>query len=654
MPLDGISAKCLALELNTRLKDARVDKIYQPDRHDILMVLRTQQENLRLILSANPSAPRIHLTTETRENPNEPPMFCMLLRKHLLGARIIQVETPGYERIVILTFQTTNELGDTLYKKLIIEAMGRHSNIIFTNQDDRIHDAIFHVDDAISRLREIMPARTYILPANQAKPGPAEVLAKLEQNQSPLLPEVQERPLEKALLESIQGFSPQLCRDICEAAGLDSRSRFSQLSPTEQQSFQSTLHNRLQQIVAGDFAPTTYYLQSEDKIPVDFHALRLNSLANPRPEASLSAAMDRFYLERNRQNKLVQQKQALLKRLENEIENTSRRLVLHEQELAEGEKREQYREYGELLVAQQFRISEGTEAVEVDNYFDPDLKPIQIPLQPQLNPAQNVQRYFKLYQKARGKYEMNSKLVITDRQDLDWLQSLLSATQSCVDDQDVRAIREELAVTGLSNAERRMKAQAQSQNGQELSAASSNSNARDLLPGKPGARSKRQAKYNQQTKGKASQDKAKAKAAAKNPPPLPPRQFLSSDGLLIQAGRNNLQNDRLTLRTAQKDDLWFHAQKIPGTHVIIRCGKQTVPAKTIEEAAQIAAWFSQGQTGSKVAVDYCPVSHVKKIAGGKPGLVQYDQYQTVLVEPKDPEKSLQHPAEKQFESEDER
>lgn len=650
MPLDGISAKCLAFELNSRLKDARIDRIYQPDRSDILLVLRAGRENLRLVLSANPAAPRIHLTTETRDNPAEPPMFCMLLRKHLLGARVLSVETPGYERIFVLRLANQNELGDTLEKKLIIEVMGRHSNIILTNQDGRIHDAIFHIDQAVSRLREIMPARTYTLPQNQSKPAPDQVLMALRQGLPLIAPESQGKAVDKALLENIQGFSPQLCQAVVQKAGLDLRARYNQLLPAEQDALGWQLQSMLETILAQDYHPTTYYLDACDPIPFDFHALVLPNLAHPRPEVSLSSAMDRFYLERNRQNRLAQQKQSLQKRVETELENAARKLQLHRDELTEGEKRDFYRICGELLASQQHLVQEGLSFVDVQNYYDPELGMLRIDLQPALSPSQNVQRYFKLYQKARGKYETNTRLVQEDLADLEWLGSLKSAVQKASDEADIQAIREEIAATGLSAAERRQKSQvADGEASPNRTHASPGSQLRDFAPGKPGSKARRQAKAKQPSGGKG-----KVKANAKNPAPLPPRAYLSSDGFLIQAGRNNLQNDRLTLRTAQKDDLWFHAQKIPGTHVIIRCGKRTVPERTIEEAAQIAAWFSQAaaslQQGPasnseahKVAVDYCPISQVKKIAGAKPGLVQYDHYQTLLVRPRDPAEFLASP-----------
>jgi predicted ribosome quality control (RQC) complex YloA/Tae2 family protein len=655
MPLDGISAKCLALELDKSLADARVDRIYQPDRFDIIMQLRSGRENVRLILSANPASPRLHLTTESRDNPSDPPMFCMLLRKHLLGARLMSVETPGYERIFIFRFQTMNELGDNLEKKLIVEIMGRHSNIILLNQDNRIHDAILHVDQSISRLREIMPARVYTEPHNQSKLTPEEALAQLKQGLPLLIPD-DKMTLEKALLNHLQGFSPQLCREVIDRAGLDPRFCFNQLSKSEQDQFNLSLRQILDSIINAKFQPSTFYLAEHDNIPYDFHALPLQSLAFPRIEINLSAAMDRYYLERNRQNKIAQQRQLLGKKIDQEIEHTTKRLQLHLIELKEGEKREFYRQCGELLVSQQDKIVEGQNQVEVNNYFDPEMKSIRINLLPQLNPNQNAQRYFKLYQKARGKFETNSRLILEDQMDLDWLQSLSSATNRAQNEQDIQAIHEEIATVGLSsNDRRRIDNQSALSNASEQENRFSNkTQPADMAPGKPGSRVKRLSRLNQQKGNRKGHSKVKSKNKS-NPPPLPPRSYVSSDGMIIQVGRNNIQNDRLTLRTAQKNDLWLHAQKVPGAHVVIRCGNLEVPSQTLEEAAQIAAWFSQATPDStihtysaksgqevnlKVMVDYCPVSHVRKISGGRPGIVQYDVYKTILVQPRNPDSFL--------------
>lgn len=657
MPLDGISAKCLALELSTRLGDARVDRIYQPDRFDILMILRRGSENLRLILSANPSAPRLHLTSESRDNPAEPPMFCMLLRKHLLGARLTSVETPGYERIFILRFQTVNELGDQLEKRLIIEIMGRHSNIILTNHEDRIHDAILHVDQDMSRVREVMPARLYVFPPEQNKLPPQAVVDRLATGaaEAIFLPAALGRPLEKALLESLQGFSPQLCLETCSQAGLDPRLRAGQLDNTQQRHLALALTALLSAVLERRFVPSVFYVQAQDPVPVDFHSLPLTSLAHGRPTGSLSQAMDLFYLERNRQNTLRQKQQGLQKIVGNQLDHARRKLQIHEADCREGENREQYRRFGELIVSQIPAIAEDQTVLQSVDYFDPDLRTIAIPLQAGLTPAQNAQRYFRLYAKARSKFETGTRLIQEDRQEIEWLESVLSALETSGELADIRAIREELAAAGLIGADGQSTRAAYNREGAFRknsrtdpgsagkaaagSRAAGRSHPADLQPGKPGKRSKRGkfAPPGQPAKG------GKTKGS-RQPAPLPPRRYVSSDGLTMLVGRNNLQNDQLTLKTAQKDDLWLHVQKMPGTHVIIRCGKQPVPARTLEEAAAIAAWFSRaagslpasGSVGQKVAVDYCPVSHVRKPPGARPGKVIYERYQTIMARPEDP------------------
>ncbi len=683
MPLDGISAKCLAHELSSRLCDSRVDRIYQPDRFDILFVMRRGHETLRLIVSANPAAPRLHLTTETRDNPAQPPMFCMLLRKYLIGARLLSVEIPGYERIFILRFQTQNELGDTLEKRLIVEIMGRHSNIIFVNQENRIHDAIAHVDESISRVREIMPARPYVLPPSQSKLTPREVLDRLQpapealEGNDPGTPAPLDflnpnLPLAKALLETMQGFSPQLCQEVCYQAGLDPRLRSTQLDKTQVKRLQFALTAILSTIEARSFVPTVFYVQTADAVPVDFHSLPLTSLAHGRPSHTLSEAMDLYYLERNRQNTLQQKKQSLGKIVANELEHARKKLLIHQADRLEGENREQYRRFGELIIGQLNRITDGQARLHTVDYFVDTMPAVDIALQPDLTPAQNAQRYFRLYQKARSKYETGSRLAREDQQEIEWLESVQSELEKAIDLQDIRAVREELASAGLISAEGDIRRPARNRGYRNLGDSSGTDNQgrpdgtgfsggtagpgrsgtgspgnprshpADFLPGKPGKRSKRskQALAGKSARGGAA---GKQKGSAQ-PAALPPRRYQSSDGLTIMAGRNNLQNDQLTLKTAQKDDIWLHVQKMPGTHVIIRCGKQEVPVRTLEEAAAIAAWFSRATSASlpggvmapKVAVDYCPVSHVRKPPGSRPGHVIYERYQTIMARPQDP------------------
>ncbi len=629
MPLDGITAKCLALELNKQLFEARVDKIQQPERHDILLLLRQENRNVRLLLSANPSSPRLHMSDEIRENPSQPPMFCMLLRKHLSGARLLEVSTPDYERIFNLRFLTQNELGDRMEKRLVVEIMGRHSNIILLNQDNVILDAILHIDESISRVREVMPARPYVLPPAQHKLTPRQVLDKIDQGDEWLGPTVQFKALEKALLERLQGFSPQLCHEAAVRAGIDGRLRIEQLEDADRGRLNRVVMDLMQKIVSENFSPSTYYDHPDAVIPIDFHALSLQSFAFGKSEPSVSIAMDRYYLERNRQNTIKQKRQHLDRLLTQALDHAVKKLRIHEKDIEQGKKSERYRYYGDLILANMHAVEEGADKLLAVDYYDPDQPQIEIPLQPGQSGAQNAQLYFKRYNKAKTRLETGTKLARQDREEIAYLESLKSALVNAADLDDLAALHQEMNQSGLSKKNmRRLKEEA------------NEGPQRDLSGGqKPGKAGKKKNKAYQQP---GKQKKRKKREDSK---PLPPRKYKSSDGLTILVGRNNLQNDQLTLKTAQKDDIWLHVQKMPGTHVIIRTEKQDVPDQTLLEAAETAAWFSRaghdGQpaviaSGSKIPVDYCPVSHVKKPSGAKPGMVIYEHYQTLFVTPKDP------------------
>jgi predicted ribosome quality control (RQC) complex YloA/Tae2 family protein len=634
MPLDGITAKCLAVELNKRLADARLDRIHQPDRSDIILQFRRGSENVRMIISANPAAPRLHLTSESRENPSEPPMFCMLLRKHLAGARLIDISTPGYERIFQFRFSTVNEIGDRLEKILVAEIMGRHSNIILLNHENRIHDAIFHIDQSISRVREIMPARQYQLPPVQNKISPEHFLDYLADGRNWLSQASGVLNLEKALLETLQGFSPQLCRELAYQAGIDPRIKISQLTDGMRAALTTATHRLINNILEGRFMPTAFFDSAEAKIPVDFHALPLQDYPWQKNTITVSRAMDLFYLERNRQNSLNQKKHSLAKAISNQLDHVQKKLQIHEADLLASENREQYRLFGELILANMNLEKPNMSELSAIDYYHESQPVIQIPLESSLSLARNAQHYFKLYNKAKIRFETSQRLAEEDRQDIAWLESLSNALAMAQEPDDITAIREEISSTGLNQ---------EKQNAGRHSASQTKTKPAELQPGKPGNRNRRLYQGTQASRKKNVKGQAKKTA-------LPPRQYVSSDGLQILVGRNNLQNDQLTLKTAQKDDLWLHVQKMPGTHVIIRTNHQPVPEGTLLEAAEVAAWFSKAAASlpqyrenmissgplQKVAVDYCPVSHVRKPAGARPGMVIYDRYQTLLVSPREP------------------
>lgn len=674
MPLDGISTRCLSAELDVALKDARVDRIYQTDKFDIIINMRQDRENLKLLLSANPSLPRLHLTTETRENPALPPMFCMLLRKHLQGARVLSVRTPGSERIIELRFQTQNELGDKVEKTLVAELMGRHSNIIFLNEDRRIHDAIVHVDESISRVREVMPARVYLSPPDQGKRSIEAAAAMLAQlpvsaaEASDLLPffppELHERGVEKALLELMAGFSPALCHEVAFQAGIDGRKPLNRLTDAEMRLLLLALQQLIRTVLTGNFRPSVFFRDAGQKIPVDFHALALSDFAFHRKMPNLSAAMDLYYTERHLQNALAQSRQALARQVNQQLEQTRKRLLIHETDLRESQQMDEYRRAGDLILSLMHEIEAGADSLTRSAAESPDGLPLEVKLDPTRSAAQNAQRYYRRYTKARARAEMSERLLNADRAEMEWLESLENAVAAAENLGDLKALRDEISEVGLRPASPfgreaetnysdfaagQANGKTRGKNGQETTAG-----VKLQEPGKPGSRKKKaaaQAKQRQIELSRASakgkgKNKAKGKGE-KSPAALPPRKYTSSDGFAILVGRNNLQNDQLTLKQARKDDIWLHVQKMPGTHVIISSGGREVPGRTLLEAAETAAYFSRAAVGggsaAKVAVDYCPVAHVRKPAGARPGKVIYDRYQTIIVEPKDPAKLLHTP-----------
>jgi predicted ribosome quality control (RQC) complex YloA/Tae2 family protein len=630
MPLDGITAKALSIELNQTLCDSRVDRIFQPDRFDLIFHFRSAGTQNRLILSANPASPRIHLTSENRSNPAVPPMFCMLLRKHLTGARLLSVSTPDYERIFIFEFQTVNELGDISTKKLITEIMGRHSNIILVNDSNKIHDSILHVDKDMSRLREIMPARPYVLPPAQNKLTPQNILSLINENRDWLIHNSEVKTLEKSILATCQGFSPQLCSELCTLADIEPRARVENLTEIEKVKINIAMRETAQKIVDQQFRPSVFLMSSNDKVPIGFHCLRLISFAHSKQTGSVSEAMELFYLEKNRQNSFNQKKNYLTRLIQNQLEHAQKKLQIHLDDCREGQKSDQFKLFGELILSSIRQVDQaiqsGSDLVSVVNYYDPEVNEITIPVQYNRSAAWNAQNYFKRYSKGKAKFENGLKLSMQDKQDIEWLESLRSAVENAVDIDDLQAVRSELAACGLTVSDK-----TPAEVGKASVQDDRHAKINRLNPGKPGRSGK--LNYSNRKNRKDSR-----KSSGNNKTGLPPRKYISKDGLEIIAGRNNLQNDQLTLKTANKNDIWLHVQKMPGTHVIIR-GQQPIPDSTLLQAAGIAAWFSRAGLagGAKAAVDYCPVSHVKKPVGARPGMVVYEKYQTVIVEPLNPD-----------------
>lgn len=641
MPLDGITTHFLSRELHSALQGARIDKIYQPDSYELLIHVRQDSKNLRLLLSANPAAPRLHFTEISRENPALPSAFCMLLRKHLVGGRVLSVSSPCYERIIEITVGTVDELNDINEKRLIIEMMGRYSNVILLNAQNRILDSLLHVDARMSRVREIQPARPYSYPPVQSKFPPLAALDYIHRGELPILPEAMGRPLEKALQESLLGFSPVLAREICYLSGVDPRTGVRQLKPDESAAVERSAEQIIQRILREDPCPTAYS-EEPGGVATDYHAFLLHEAGCPIPYTSISSAMDAVYRERDKSFDFEQKRRDLLLRLRSSLDHATRRKTVHQGDIDACADRETLKEWGRLILAESYRIPDAASSFIATNYEEEPPSEWQIPLDPTLTPAENAQVLFKRYAKMKGKYGAAVGFLEEDERAIEYLSSLCFAVENATEPLDLQAIREEMESSFTLSSTSGHKGAARDKD------------IGKYFPGK--AKSGNQGSRALRAAGKASQRKnsvgnQKAKKAADSLKQTF-RNYRSSDGYEILCGRNNVQNDQLTLKTAAQTDLWFHVQKMPGTHVILRTQGKDASENAILEAAQTAAFFSrtvtrsaQGKPGTssdysglKIAVDYCPVKNVKKPSGAKPGMVVYDHYKTVLVSPSEPSK----------------
>jgi predicted ribosome quality control (RQC) complex YloA/Tae2 family protein len=406
LPFDGVVVKCIVNELSDMLLGGRIEKIFQPESDEIILNVRAKGQNLKLLLSANPSYPRVHFTESSKDNPAAPPVFCMLLRKHLSGGKITGIEFHDFERIITIEAESMNELGDLSSKKLIIEIMGRHSNIILVSNEGRILDSIKHVDSDVNRIREIMPGRPYILPPPQDKHNPEQVDIDL------LFSEMKagaETSIEKQLLSSIKGFSPLLCREICFLSGIDDRRPWGSLSEVEINSLKKALSEVIGDIENNRFNPCIIYDGTVDEKPIDFHCLKIKQYVHSKSFDSMSNVLDLFYFEKDRIERSKQKKADVLKLLNNNIDRCNKKLALQYDKLREVSEREKIKLAGELITANIYAIQKGVKKVSLLNYYSENREYLEISLDENLTPQENAQRYFKQYVKAKNAYISTSK-----------------------------------------------------------------------------------------------------------------------------------------------------------------------------------------------------------------------------------------------------
>ncbi|WP_019228519.1 NFACT family protein [Sedimentibacter sp. B4] len=574
MSLDGIFLHSIHNELNNKLLGARVDKIYQPDKNEIIISLRNSGENYKLLLTAASSSPRIHLTDVTRKNPEQPPMFCMLLRKHLTGAHITEVSQINMDRILEISFECKDELDTTVHKSLIIEIMGKHSNIIFINKNSRIIiDSIKRVAENVSSVRQVYPGLVYVTP-------PADKTNPLETDKEKFYEEVSSSfkgmYVYDFFYKNFLGMSPFISKEICFLAKINESTYMGEVSELQKERLWAAFDSVFEKTKKGEYTFNVFF--DEKKQLFDFYCLDveyLNSM-DKKNYASPGNMLDDYYFEQDNKNKINQKVSSLLKSLNTKIDRDKKKVEKQRNELLNAEDRDKYRVYGELIIAN-LHMTPENHKLKVVNYYDPEMKEITIPLDPKLNLNQNSQKFFKRYNKLKNAEEELQKFIETSLSEIKYLENILYSIESCETTEDLDDIYTELIAEGFMKKKGKIK--------------------------------------------KSKEYKTEFTT------------YVSSKGHEIIVGKNNIQNDMLTFKIGKKEDYWFHAKDMPGSHVIIKTNGDELEDDEYVEAAKVAAFYSKGKNSGFVEVDYTKKSNVKKPAGAKPGFVIYDTNYSMLVEP---------------------
>ena len=582
MAFDGITIANLAKELSDTLAGGRIQKVAQPEKDELILTIK-QYDIYKLFLSADASLPLVYLTENTKPNPLTAPNFCMLLRKHFNSARIISITQPGLERSLDIKIEHLDELGDLTVKHLIIEIMGKHSNIILCDENYVIVDSIKHISGFVSSVREVLPGRNYFLPQTVEKANPL-TLTQEELKQFVL---DKPQPLSKALYTGLTGISPVMAEEFCHRAGLSSDQPANTLSEDFGIHLFKVLDRFAESIKEGNFSPCIVF---QDDAPVEFSAVPLSCYEDHPTEGmeirqydSISAVLDDYYAKKNQITR-IRQKSADLRRIVNTaIEREAKKYDLQLKQLKDTEKREIYKVYGELITAYGYGVEPGSKSMQALNYYTNE--EISIPLDETLSPMENAKKYFEKYNKLKRTHEALSVFIKETKEALDYMETVRLSLDLALTEDDLNAIKEELIESG----------------------------------------------YLRRHIDKNAKKKPQ-KVKLKNTP----LHYVSSDGYHLYVGKNNLQNDELTFQFATGGDWWFHAKGIPGSHVILKTGgiaTDALPDRVFEEAAALAAYYSKGRDSEKVEIDYIEKKHVKKPAGGKPGFVVYYTNYSMMATP---------------------
>jgi len=573
MAFDGICVAALAKELNNTLQGGRISRIVQPESDALLLHVRTLSGTARLLLSANPSLPLAYLTENNLNGPVQAPGFLMLLRKYLAGARIVSVTQPDLERVIRIEAEHFNELGDLTRHCLILELMGKHSNLILADENETIVDAIRRIGGSVSSVREVLPGRAYFIPNTQGKHSPLQT----DETAFKALLGTWPGPTEKALGGLFTGISPQIARELILRAELDGLESASALSEAESAALWSAFSDMIRQVKEGSFSPCIYYHNGQ---PAEFSVLplRLYAAEEALPCGSVSEMLSAYYAEKNSAARIRQRSADLRHVLTQTMERDSRKRDLMEKQLKDSEKRDKYKLWGELIQSFGYGLEPGSKELTAPNYYDND-KPVRIPLDDTLTPQENAARYFERYQKLKRTFEATTQQIEETDAELAYLRSVEASLALADGEADLAAIRSELVQGGY---------------------------IRDRKGGK-----------------KPKQTRPSAR----------PLHFTSSEGFDFYVGKNNLQNETVTFELASGNDWWFHVKGIAGSHVIVKTGGKELSDKGFEEAAALAAWYSSAPKSGKTEVDYTRRKELKKPASARPGMVIYHTNYSMVVEP---------------------
>ena len=568
MAFDGITIANIVHELRENLLDGRINKIAQPETDELLLTIKTPKGQKRLSISASASLPLIYLTETNKPSPMTAPNFCMLLRKHINNGRITAITQPKLERIIRFEVEHLDELGDLCKKYLIIEIMGKHSNIIFCTEDNKIIDSIKHVSAQMSSVREVLPGREYFIPDTMERSDPLDI--SFADFVSTLI--AKPTPLGKAIYTSFTGISPVVAEEICYIAGIDSEVTPKELSEDVLIHLYKQFTLFFDPVIKGDFHPVIYYDGAE---PKEFCALPLSHF--PMYEAkifdSMSNVLETYYASKNTLTRIRQKSVDLRKIVQTALERNRKKYDLQSKQLKDTLNRDKYRIYGELINTYGYNLEPGAKQLDALNYYTNEM--VKIPLDPTKTPGENAQKYFDKYNKQKRTFAALSSLIQETQEDITYLESVSNALDIALSEDDLTQIKEELIGAGYVRR-----------------------------------------KFT----------KKKVKITSK------PFHYISSDGYHMYVGKNNLQNEELTFHFANGGDWWFHAKKAPGSHVIVKTNGEELPDRTFEEAAKLAAHYSKNSGAEKVEVDYVEKKQVKKPNGSKPGFVVYYTNYSMMID----------------------